>query len=144
MNIGEQKKMFCSDCQEYTMHTLVSEIQEGYIGNNVITGTVIYWKCPECGDGYNVDSSDLDRKYTVANRLFHGLLTGEQIKSVREEKNLTVNEFVQLLRDNGISYNEKEYEDIENNLKVQNEKFERFIRKLGNLPEWQGYKKTTK
>lgn len=70
--------------------------------------------------------------------------TDEQIKAVREEKNLTVNEFVQLLRDNGISYNEKEYEDIENNLKVQNEKFERFIRKLGNLPEWQGYKKTTK
>ena len=78
MKIGEQKMIFCPDCMMETMHTLVSEVQEAYVGNEVIKGTVIYWKCPECGDGYNVDTSDLDRKYNEANKKFHDMMDGKQ------------------------------------------------------------------
>ena len=70
MKIGEQKMIFCPDCQKEVMHTLVAEEQEAEVGGEMITGTVLLWQCPECGDGYIVDSSDMDTKYAEAKKKF--------------------------------------------------------------------------
>ena len=142
MNIGEKKEMYCPDCQEYTMHEFVSEIQEASVGGKTITGTVVYWKCPQCEDGYNVDSSDFDWKYTVALREYrNNMLTGSQIKAIREEKKMTVNKFVEYLNENGITYSVDEYNEIENDTLAQSGTLENFMRKIGGLPEWKGYRK---
>lgn len=136
-------KDYCEVCDEYTEHKKGKIHRIVQIGDITLEGDVYGYVCVKCGDdGIVTDSKEFDRQYAQTYRNYHnGMLSGMQIKAVREEKKMTIKKFVQFLHEHGINYSMDEYEDIENDTLVQDGKLEKFIRELGKLPAWDGYKK---
>ena len=51
MNIGDKKIMFCQeDCNKKTTHILVQEHEQYKVGNELIEGNILVWRCCECGE----------------------------------------------------------------------------------------------
>ena len=130
MNIGDTKTTYCTECNKHTLHTLVSEHEEYQVGDEIITGNVIYWKCSVCEDGEIVDDFDIECKYNRAIKKQKGYLSGAEIKAIREKKNMNIESFVQLLNNYGFNFDEESYEDIENDYEMQPEQLEKILRIL--------------
>lgn len=136
-------KDYCDICDKYTEFKKGKMHYEHTIGSVVVEGDVYGYVCSECNEGFVIkDSTEFDKKYVKEYRAYHnGMLSGEEIRRVRESLKKSVREFVQMLQQNGTGYSIDEYKDIEADLLVHSGEMERYVRKIGGLPEWKGYNK---
>ena len=138
-------KDFCTVCDKETEHKKGKKHYSIQIGDITVEGDIYGYICQECYEDVNItDSSEFDRKYTSAYREYHNhMLTGEQIKAVRNSKKMSKTKFVNYLKEQGINYNLDEYQEIENDTRAQSGAMEMTIRTIGGYPEWKGYKIAT-
>ena len=130
MEIGDVKNIYCPECNQNTPHTLVSEREEYHVGDEIITGNVVYWKCSVCEDGEIVDDFDIECRYNRAVKKQKGYLTGAEIKAIREKKNMDIGTFIQLLNKYGFNFDEESYNEIESDYEMQSERLDKVLREL--------------
>lgn len=132
MNIGDKKIMFCQeDCNKKTTHILVQEHEQYKVGNELIEGNILVWRCCECGeDDWIADDYDIECRYNRAVKKQKGYLSGAEIKAIREKKNMDTGSFIQLLNNCGFNFDEESYEEIESDYEIQPERLEKVLREL--------------
>ena len=90
---------FCPNCEKDPSLTLIKKVEEFNIRGEIIPVEVEYFQCNECGEEFEVTSSDYD-PYETAYRDYRtrkGMLQPEEIRQFRIKYGLTQKEFSNLI-----------------------------------------------
>src|SRR3990172_10504690 len=90
---------FCPNCEKESPLIQVRTTEEFNIRGEPIPVEVVYYRCQECGEEFEIPDPDYD-PYDLAYREYRqrkGLLQPEQIREVRVKYGLTQKEFSDLL-----------------------------------------------
>jgi len=90
---------FCPDCEKESSLSLIQTTEDFNIRGEAIPVEVVYYKCQECGEEFDISKPDND-PYEVAYREYRrrkGLLQPDEIRQFRIERGLTQKEFSHLL-----------------------------------------------
>lgn len=123
----------CAECGKVTEHKLKMVKRRERVLNEYVESIVPCMFCQNCGDGYFLFNEEFERKVTESKRRQQGFLNGSEIQAIREKTGLDINEFIELMKENGGDCSQKCYECFENDTMCQNEKNEIAIRKIAEI-----------
>lgn len=86
-------------CEVGTLSLVERDLKFEYKGNNVVLNREV-WECSDCKESFfqAKDEPEVERILTDRRRKVDGLLVSEEITRIREQLNVTIAEFAEVLR----------------------------------------------
>lgn len=126
-----KKDLLCPICEEGNLSEEISKDRVSYKGETAELD-LHFSVCDSCGsEQVNVEQSRLNKRYMVAfKKQVDGLLTGSEVRSVRENLGLRQSDAARIFGGGPVAFSKYEADDV-----TQSEAMDRLLRVAAEVPE---------